>query len=528
MLKFNSLTACSSVSDPNNPYNRDVVDIFGIDESTGDVLQLHLEKDVWRRVRMQNPFADQATRFSGPVFASALNPDRVDLLGSGPKGEMLHCYTDPQLWYAETAKPDALPPNAQTTGGWWVWTYGGKSRLDLFSVTADKSAMVQYTAMDPGPSKDYTWIHNPLDNPVFFTDGPLTSCSDRPFRFDMFGVQAHGNAAQKFYMWSDGWGSNANLGAAYPAGTTLVSCGRKSFQIDVFGIDQNGKLLSFYWSVNNPWATRKWDMPVSGDWKLAAGCPRGPDQIDLFFTDAAGGILRVAVDYSTADPKLESELIYPFRLRQVDLDNFKKLFPQDQQLQQLTLDQIVQYSRGKDPGGNTAELSSDPARRSQRVQLPPCAEAIGTAVVDVFFLCLGWNTMIEKGKVAFREAIELGAEITLNDIEIYLRTIADASTSRSQKAFAIFHIGGLIYGGGLVEPIFKAIVKSLSWWDMVLYGVAGMAEISVAFLTDGAAFIAAIIYELTMAGFLVTDIVKAVEICTKSGTATANQPQLAN
>jgi hypothetical protein len=511
MLKFNSLAACSSASDANNPYNHDVVDIFGIDESTGDVLQLHLEKDVWRRVRMQNPYADQNTRFSGPVFASALNPDRVDLLGSGPKGEMLHCYTDPQMWYADTAIPGALVPNAQTTGGWWVWTYGGKSRLDLFSVTADRSAMVQYTAMDPGPSKDYTWIHNPLGNPVSFTDGPLTSCSAQAWRFDIFGVQAHGNAAQLYYQWSDGWSQNANLGAAYPAGTTLVSCARAKWQYDVFGIDQNGKLLSFYWSVGNPWATRKWDMPVSGDWKLAAGCPRTPLQIDLYFTDPAGGILRVAVDYSTAEPKLDSELIYPFRLRQVDLDNFKKLFPEDQQLQQLTLDQLVQYSKGKAPDGDTAEPSSNPPPVSERAQLPPCAEAIGMVAVDIVFVLIGWGAM-QKKRLALKEAVALGAELTA-DIEIYLRTIADASASRSAKAFAVFHIGGLIYGGGLLEPIFKAIIKTLTWWDMVLYGVAGLAEITAAFLTDGAAVIAAIIYEITMAGFLVTDVVKAVEVC---------------
>ena len=46
MLKLNSLAACSSASDSANPSNQDVVDIFGIDESSGDILQLHLENDV--------------------------------------------------------------------------------------------------------------------------------------------------------------------------------------------------------------------------------------------------------------------------------------------------------------------------------------------------------------------------------------------------------------------------------------------------------------------------------------------------
>jgi hypothetical protein len=48
---------------------------------------------------------------------------------------------------------------------------------------------------------------------------------------------------------------------------------------------------------------------------------------------------------------------------------------------------------------------------------------------------------------------------------------------------------------------------------MVLYGVAGLAEITAAFLTDGATVIAAIIYEITMGAFFVTDSVKAVEVC---------------
>lgn len=511
MLKFNSLTACSSASDSNNPYRRDVVDIFGIDESSGDILQLHLENDVWRRVRMQNPYAGQGTRFSGPVFASALNPDRVDLLGSSPKGEMLHCYTDPQLWYTDDPQPNALVPNAQTTGGWWVWTWGGGSRLDLFSVSADQSSMVQYTAMDPGAGKDYNWTHNPLGNPASFTDGPLTSSSGLNFRIDMFGVQANGNAAQLYFHWSDGWIPYANLGATYPAGTTLVSCCRGKETYDVFGIDQNGKLQSFYWYSGNGWHTRTWDMPVSGDWLLAAGCPRTTQQIDLFFTDAAGGILCVTVDYSGAEPKLDTELIYPFRLRQVDLDNFKQLFPEDQDLQGLSLDRLVQYAQGKDPGGDTATPSSDPPPQSQRVELPPCAEASGVLAVDVVFLLLGWRAMKNK-RLALKEAIAKGAELSA-DIEHYVKTIADASASRSDKAFAIFHIGGLIWGGGLIEPIFKAIVKTLTWWDMVLYGVTGIAEITAAFLTDGAAVIAAIIYEISLAGFLVTDAVRWVEVC---------------
>ena len=511
MIKFNSLAACSSASDLNHSRILDVVDLFGVDASSGDILQLHLEQDVWKRARISNPYAEQGTRFSGPITATALTPDRVDLLGAGPQGEMLHCYTDPQMWYAEPPRPNALVPNSQTTAVWWN---DGQNRLDLFSVSADRSKTLQYTAVDPGNSKAYTWNATPQGNPAFFTDGPLTSLWPGPNRIDIFGVQANGKATQLYYQWPTGWHWNPDFSYSYPVGATLVSVARRKLQWDVFGIDENGKLLSFYYYWGNGWATRQLDMPVSGDWKLSAGCVRAVDKIDLFFVDAAGGILRVAVtDMDTEKFKLEAELIYPFRLRQVDLDNFKKMFPADQQLQNLTLDQLVTYSQGKDPEGDTAEPSPDPPPPSRRGQFSDCDWAKGACLVDIVFVFVGLRAIRNK-RIALKEAIAIGAGLTAN-IEHTLTTIANSSAPMFERASAVGEILALIYGGGLIEPIYKAIVKSLTWWDMVLYGVAGMAEITAAFLTDGAAVIALYVYELTMGGFLLSDIVKALEICSK-------------
>ena len=113
------------------------------------------------------------------------------------------------------------------------------------------------------------------------------------------------------------------------------------------------------------------------------------------------------------------------------------------------------------------------------------------------------------------EAIAVGAGLKL-PIEHTLETIADSSASMLTRANAVREVLALIWSGGLIEPIYKAIVKSLTWWDMVLYGVAGMAEISAAFLTDGAALIALIIYDLSVAAFLVTDIEKRRDICNQA------------
>jgi hypothetical protein len=526
MFELNSLAACSSASDPNYSDRRDVVDVFGIDASSGDILQMHWEKDAWLRARMRNPYADQGTRFAGPITASALNPDRVNLLGASPKGELLHCYTDPQTWYAEDPRPDSLLPNAQTTAAWWVWTNAGQSRLDLFAVTDDRSGVMQYTAMDPGAGQDYTWSYSPLGNPAAFTNGALTSCSAHQWRIDIFGVQASGNAAQLSYQWGSGWGSNSNLGAVYPVGTQLVSCNRRGAQWDVFGIDENGKILSFYYYWGNGWATRRFDMPVSGDWKLSAGCVRASDQIDLFFLNASSGILRVALTSMDAPtPKVEAEVIYPFLLRNVDLENFKKQFPADKQLQGLSLDDLVKYAQGKDPDGESAEPSSGPQPLSRRLEFTECQWAKGVVLLDVFFLALGWRSLRNKN-LALNEAIALGATLPA-DIDHMLATIADPTSKLFAKANAIREIAALIYSGGLIEPIFKAIVKSLTWWDMVLYGVAGLAEITAVFVTDGAAVYALYAYEISMAGFFVSDVVKAVEACRKVPEIFADQALVA-
>ncbi len=512
MFKLNSLAACSSPSDPNKDRIRDVVDLFGVDATSGDILQLHLEQDVWTRARIRNPYAEQGTRFSGPITATALNQDRVNLLGSGPQGEMLHCYTDPQVWSADPPRLNSLVPNSQTTAVWWN---DGQNRLDLFSVSADRSQTLQYTAVDPGNSKSYTWISTPQGNPALFTDGPLTSLWPWTNRIDIFGVQATGKATQLYYQWPVGWQWNPDFSYSYPVGTNLVSCARRKGQWDVFGIDENGKILSFYYYWGDGWATRQLDMPVSGDWKLSAGCARAADKIDLFFIDAAGGILRVAItDMDKPTFKLDAELIYPFVLRQTDLEKFKTMFPKDDRLQKLSLDDLVKYSQGKDRDGSTAQPSSDPPPHSKRDLFTPCEWQTGVCVLDVVFLTLGLWPLVKKG-LFLDEAIAVGAGLKL-PIEHTLETIADSSASMLTRANAVREVLALIWSGGLIEPIYKAIVKSLTWWDMVLYGVAGMAEISAAFLTDGAALIALIIYDLSVAAFLVTDIEKRRDICNQA------------
>lgn len=124
--------------------------------------------------------------------------------------------TAPRTEYLEASaneQPLCGTRDAQTTGGWWTWTTDGQSRLDLFSVTGDQSGIMQYTAMDPGPSKSYTWSYNLLGNPAVFTDGALTWCTGHLYRMDIFGVRATGQATQLYYQWPERVGKRVRIWA---------------------------------------------------------------------------------------------------------------------------------------------------------------------------------------------------------------------------------------------------------------------------------------------------------------------------
>ena len=209
-------------------------------------------------------------------------------------------------------------------------------------------------------------------------------------------------------------------------------------------------------------------------------------------------------------------------LRQRDLVAFKALYPLDAKLQALTLEQLVGYSEGKEPDGSTANPNPNapPAKRNPAIS--ECQWAVGIVVVDVVCLVLGLSALRNKN-LQWTEAINIGATLQA-DIEHALQTLTAVDSTVLAKANSVREIALLVYSGGLVEPIYHAIIKNLDWWDMVLYGVAGMAEIAAAFLTDGAAVIALLVYDLAMAGFLVTDAERAISACFGDHTQSSGLP----
>ncbi|MDD5762252.1 MAG: hypothetical protein PHP88_07055 [bacterium] len=202
------------------------------------------------------------------------------------------------------------------------------------------------------------------------------------------------------------------------------------------------------------------------------------------------------------------------KLTQKSLDDFKVLFPDDKKLQALTLDELVSYSTGKHPSGLNARRGREPKVKELEAELfSPCHIAIAVVVVDCILVVAGAFGLHGKIRASAIRKVAKVIEPEMVEIEKIAKVLADPHASNFKKAKAMFSIGKLIYSAGMLGAVFKAIVKSLTWWDMVLYGVAGMAELVAAFATEGAAIIALIVAEIAQVGFVVSDSVKMVNAC---------------
>jgi len=204
-------------------------------------------------------------------------------------------------------------------------------------------------------------------------------------------------------------------------------------------------------------------------------------------------------------------------LTQVNLDKVKALFPENKELQQITLANLIEYSKGKDPKGSTAQIADTLIMDKQGGRVLPitdCQWAIGGVVVDCIFVITGAVGL--HGKLppsAIEEVVKAINPEELSEIEKMVQIIADPKSSNTDIAKNVFYIGKTIYTGGSFEAIYRAIYNSLTPWDMALYGTLGIAELVAVFLTDGAALIALIVAEIAQVGFLVSDSIKVVQEC---------------
>ncbi len=201
-------------------------------------------------------------------------------------------------------------------------------------------------------------------------------------------------------------------------------------------------------------------------------------------------------------------------ITQKQLDDFKVLYPGNNDIQALTLDQVVQNTAGKTVDWNSLTFPSQPTTMGvSKMAISDCQMAIGWVVFDAVCLAFGAWGLRSSVRPATIEAMAQAAGPVLSKIEITIARISAEGASATQQAWGVFEILKTIYNGGAFGAVMSAFIDSLSWWDMILYGITGTATIIAAFATDGLAFAAEIAIVLASTGFLVSDSVKAVQAC---------------
>lgn len=143
---------------------------------------------------------------------------------------------------------------------------------------------------------------------------------------------------------------------------------------------------------------------------------------------------------------------------------------------------------------------------------------IGYVIFDAVCLALGAVGLRATVRGSTIQAIFQAATPAMSGIEQAIAQIGRSGATAVDQAKGVFNILKAIWSGGSLGAVFSAFTGSLTWWDMALYGVTGLATIVAALATDGLAFVAEVVILLASFGFLASDSVKAIQACNLTQT----------
>lgn len=201
------------------------------------------------------------------------------------------------------------------------------------------------------------------------------------------------------------------------------------------------------------------------------------------------------------------------RPTQRQLDHFKSLYPTNEHVQALTLEEVLRNTQGTTVDWNSLQFDqpTSPATATSKSAVTPCQRAIGLVILDVIALAVGAVGLRGKVTPATVDAIAEAAIPTLSKIGAIIEEMMAPGASRKDLAWGSFKI--LKELGPSLGKIWSAFTKSLTWWDKVLYITMGAAAITAAVATDGVAFVAEITILLANFGALASDSAKVFQHC---------------
>lgn len=214
-----------------------------------------------------------------------------------------------------------------------------------------------------------------------------------------------------------------------------------------------------------------------------------------------------------------------------NLEDYKALNSDDEQLQELSLEQVK--SKYKDIPksliveklklGHEQELSQeqqqsqDPDNRQllQRAEIGECEIAIGHIVFDAISLVS--ETPYLRNTVSNNTTAEMffAVEPSKSKIEEIFLKLASEELSLKDKAKAFQSLLRTISDAGMLKAVFKAYTKNLTWWEAVIFGVTSIGTITASLATDGAALIGEMLLEIASIGSFTKDIIDLKATCSQ-------------
>jgi len=211
---------------------------------------------------------------------------------------------------------------------------------------------------------------------------------------------------------------------------------------------------------------------------------------------------------------------------QQQLDTFKLQYPNNTDIQALTLAEVQANTADKSIDWALITATPPPTIVSRAAffpQITPCEKAVAKVIIDVVLIAIGASALSGEINGETVDAVAGAAEEGLVEIEQLAADINNAQTT-AEMAKAVFAILSKIYDIGCLGAVISAIFKSLSWWDMILYGIVSIATIVALVATDGVAFIAEVAIILVSGAFLLEDVAACIGICSQPSPGPSPTP----
>lgn len=203
-------------------------------------------------------------------------------------------------------------------------------------------------------------------------------------------------------------------------------------------------------------------------------------------------------------------------ITQANLDTFKAQHPKNAAIQALTLDEVLTNTAGRTVVWERVLDNPPPLILSRMAFFGSnrswCDLDIAKVVIDVVLIAIDASSL--SGEIC-QESLEEAAAVMGDDIaeiEQLVRALGDAGTP-GEKAAGLFAILRHIVDIGCLGGILGAIFKSLSWWDMILYGIVAVCTIVALCATDGLSLIAEIVSLIVSGAFLIEDVATCINTC---------------